>query len=69
MLTVVPIYVSFLLQKISSEIKNNSFITPERKSVELLAYLIYKNGTGVNSQELINVLFGDNATSSASIRS
>ncbi|MBQ0003229.1 MAG: hypothetical protein KBT21_06795 [Treponema sp.] len=49
--------------------KNSTLKFQRRKSVELLAYLIYKNGTGANSQELINVLFGDNATSSASIRS
>lgn len=33
------------------------------KSLELIAYLVYKNGSGVNSKELMNVLWGDYATS------
>lgn len=35
-----------------------------KKSSELLAYLVYKNGSSVNSQELMTVLWGDRATSS-----
>ena len=41
------------------------------KSTELLAYLIYKNGSSVQTKELINVLYGDHADSArygASIR-
>lgn len=34
-----------------------------KKSLELLAYLVYKNGTSVDSQELMAVLWGDSATS------
>jgi len=34
------------------------------KSNELVGYLIYKNGSSVNSKELISVLWGDNADSS-----
>ena len=34
------------------------------KSAELLAYLIYKNGSSVQTKELINVLWGDHADSS-----
>lgn len=34
------------------------------KSNELLGYLVYKNGTSVNTKELINVLWGDYADSS-----
>ena len=33
------------------------------KSVELMAYLIYKNGTSVKTKELISVLWGENADS------
>ena len=33
------------------------------KSLELLAYLIYKNGSSVQTKELINVLWGDHADS------
>ena len=33
------------------------------KSLELLAYLIYKNGTSVNTKELLSVLYGDHADS------
>ena len=33
------------------------------KSEELMAYLIYKNGTSVKTKELINVLWGDRADS------
>ncbi|MBQ0003240.1 MAG: hypothetical protein KBT21_06850 [Treponema sp.] len=43
--------------------KNSTLKFQRRKSLELLAYLIYKNGTGANSQELVSVLFGENATS------
>ena len=41
------------------------------KSTELLAYLIYKNGSSVQTKELINVLYGEHADSArygASIR-
>lgn len=34
-----------------------------KKSLELLAYLVYKNGSSVDSQELMAVLWGDSATS------
>ncbi|MCR4742192.1 MAG: hypothetical protein K5866_04890 [Treponema sp.] len=34
------------------------------KSTELLAYLIYKNGSSANTKELISVLWGDHADSS-----
>ena len=34
------------------------------KSTELIAYLIYKNGSSVNTKELISVLWGDSAKSS-----
>ena len=34
------------------------------KSLELLGYLIYKNGSSVNTKELITVLWGDHADSS-----
>lgn len=34
------------------------------KSNELLAYLIYKNGTSVQTKELLSVLYGDHADSS-----
>lgn len=34
-----------------------------RKSLELLAYLVYKNGSSVDSQELMAALWGDSATS------
>ena len=34
------------------------------KSTELLAYLIYKNGSSLNTKELIPVLYGDHADSS-----
>lgn len=34
------------------------------KSNELLAYLIYKNGSSVNTKELLAVLYGDHADSS-----
>lgn len=43
--------------------KNSTLKFQRRKSLELLAYLIYKNGTGANSKELVSVLFGENATS------
>ena len=33
------------------------------KTTELLAYLIYKNGTSVNTKELLSVLYGDYANS------
>ena len=33
------------------------------KSPELLAYLIYKNGSSVNTKELLNVLYGSHADS------
>ncbi len=33
------------------------------KSTELLAYLIYKNGSSLNTKELISVLYGDHADS------
>lgn len=35
-----------------------------KKSLELLAYLVYKKGSSVDSKELINVLYGERATSS-----
>lgn len=34
-----------------------------KKSLELLAYLVYKNGSSVDSKELMTILWGDNATS------
>lgn len=34
------------------------------KSLELIAYLVYKRGSGVNSKELMSILWGDYATSS-----
>ena len=34
------------------------------KSTELMAYLIYKNGTSVKTRELISVLYGDHGDSS-----
>ncbi len=34
------------------------------QSTELIAYLIYKNGSSVKTKELINVLWGDHANSS-----
>ncbi len=34
------------------------------KSSELMGYLVYKNGTSVNTKELISVLWGDRANSS-----
>lgn len=34
------------------------------KSTELLAYLIYKNGSSVKTKELLSVLYGDHADSS-----
>ena len=34
------------------------------KTTELLAYLIYKKGTSVNTKELLSVLYGDYANSS-----
>ncbi len=34
------------------------------KTTELLAYLVYKNGTSVNTKELLSVLYGDYANSS-----
>ena len=44
---------------------NNKVIKFNRsKSPELLAYLIYKNGSSVQSKELISVLWGDHADSS-----
>ena len=33
------------------------------KSPELIAYLIYKNGSSVNTKELLNVLYGSHADS------
>jgi len=33
------------------------------KSTELLAYLIYKNGSSVRTKELLSILYGDNADS------
>ncbi len=35
-----------------------------KKSAELLAYLVYKKGSSVDSKELMNALWGDRATSS-----
>lgn len=35
-----------------------------KKSLELLAYLVYKNGSSVDSQELMAALWGDAASSS-----
>lgn len=35
-----------------------------KKSLELLAYLVYKKGSSVDSKELMTVLWGDRATSS-----
>lgn len=35
-----------------------------KKSNELLGYLVYKNGSSVNTKELISVLWGDKANSS-----
>lgn len=44
---------------------NNTVIKFSRtKSEELLAYLIFKNGSSVKTKELINVLYGENADSS-----
>lgn len=46
-------------------IHNNTVLKfQRRKSLELLAYLIYKKGSSVNSKELMCVLWGDRATSS-----
>ena len=43
---------------------DNSVIKFSRtKSTELLAYLIYKNGSSVKTKELISVLWGDHANS------
>lgn len=44
--------------------KDNVLKFQRRKSLELLAYLIFKKGSSVNSQELMKVLWGDRATSS-----
>lgn len=45
-------------------LSNNKVIKfQRRKSLELIAYLVYKNGTSVNSKELMNILWGDRATS------
>ncbi|MCR5063542.1 MAG: hypothetical protein K6A89_09685, partial [Treponema sp.] len=61
-------------QKKSLEVKTFGNFTPlfdkkvikfsRSKSPELLAYLIYKNGSSVNTKELISVLYGDFADSS-----
>ena len=43
---------------------NNTIIKFSRsKSPELLAYLIYKNGSSVQTKELINILWGEHADS------
>ena len=43
---------------------NNKVIKFSRtKSLELMAYLIYKNGSSVQTKELINVLWGEHADS------
>ncbi len=61
-------------QKKSLEVKTFGNFTPlydkkvikfsRSKSPELLAYLIYKNGSSVNTKELLSVLYGDFADSS-----
>ena len=43
---------------------NQSIKFSRSKSTELLAYLIYKNGSSANTKELINILWGDHADSS-----
>lgn len=44
---------------------NQTVVTFQRKkSLELLAYLVYKKGSNVNSKELMCVLWGDRADSS-----
>lgn len=60
-------------QKKNLEVKTFGNFTPlydknvikfsRSKSPELLAYLIYKNGSSVNTKELISVLYGDHADS------
>lgn len=60
-------------QKKSLEVKTFGNFTPlydkqvikfsRSKSPELLAYLIYKNGSSVNTKELISVLYGEHADS------
>ena len=61
-------------QKKSLEVKTFGNFTPmydsnvikfsRSKSNELLAYLIYKNGSSVNTKELISILYGEHADSS-----
>lgn len=44
--------------------KNKVLKFQRRKSLELMAYLIFKKGISVNSKELMTVLWGEQATSS-----
>ena len=65
---------SIKMQKKSLEVRTFGNFTPmydkkvikfsRSKSPELLAYLIYKNGSSTNTKELISVLYGDHADSS-----
>ena len=65
---------SIKMQKKSLEVKTFGNFTPlydkkvikfnRSKSPELLAYLVYKNGSSVNTKELITVLYGEHADSS-----
>jgi len=43
--------------------ENNVIKFSRTKSTELIAYLVYKNGSSVNTKELISVLWGDRANS------
>ena len=65
---------SIKMQKKSLEVRTFGNFTPmydkkvikfsRSKSPELLAYLIYKNGSSTNTKELISVLYGEHADSS-----
>lgn len=44
--------------------KENVVKFQRKKSLELLAYLVYKKGSSVDSKELMNILWGERATSS-----
>ncbi|MCR4822812.1 MAG: hypothetical protein K5873_08090 [Treponema sp.] len=44
--------------------KNKIVKFSRTKSNELIAYLVYKNGSSVNTKELISILWGDQANSS-----
>lgn len=64
---------SIKMQKKSLEVRTFGNFTPfydkkvikftRSKSPELLAYLVYKNGSSVNTKELLTVLYGDHADS------